>query len=226
MIKFLKIQNPPERPKSFSRAGNKGMSYVELIVVLAIFAVLSSVVLFNYSKFQAKVDIKNLSSDIALQIVQAQKSSLAGLLPPVVQRTNYTDSTWKPSYGVYFNITAVGGDNKSFIYFTDLNNSSNTPGTQNSVYDTATCPGSGECLNKITITKGNYISGLAVVYQNGTTAALNDLTVVFSRNNPSAIIRSSTAFTSTVSYVRIAITSPVSPTGTIKLYPSGRVQVN
>ena len=48
------------------------MTYVELIVVLAIFAILSSVVMFNYGNFQAKVDIKNLGSDIALKIVRTQ----------------------------------------------------------------------------------------------------------------------------------------------------------
>ena len=32
-----------------------GMNYVELIVVLSIFSLLSSVVLFNYGGFQAKV---------------------------------------------------------------------------------------------------------------------------------------------------------------------------
>ncbi|KKQ07855.1 MAG: hypothetical protein US18_C0006G0001, partial [Parcubacteria group bacterium GW2011_GWB1_36_5] len=51
---------------------NRGMTYVELIVVLSIFAVMSSIVLFNYGEFQAKVDIKNLASDIALKIVEAQ----------------------------------------------------------------------------------------------------------------------------------------------------------
>ena len=61
MKKLLKMQK------------NRGMSYVELIVVLSIFAVLSSVILYNYGEFQAKVDIKNLASDIALQIVQSQK---------------------------------------------------------------------------------------------------------------------------------------------------------
>ena len=59
---------------------NRGMTYVELIVVLSIFSIMTSVVLFNYGAFQAKVDIKNLASDIALKIVEAQKSALSGKL--------------------------------------------------------------------------------------------------------------------------------------------------
>ena len=42
------------------------MTYVELVVVLGIFAVMSNVVIFNYGGFQAKVDIKNLSKHITL----------------------------------------------------------------------------------------------------------------------------------------------------------------
>lgn len=188
---------------------NRGMTYVELIVVLSIFSVISSIVIFNYGDFQAKVDIKNLSSDIALKIVEAQKSSLSGLLP--VQTP--TVSPWKPSYGAYFNLTT---DNKSFIYFADLNN--------NTFFDDSDCI--GECLNKINITKGNSISEMKVFYQDNTSTILNDLTITFSRLNSGATIKSSTAFVSAVSYVQITVLSLRSSTAAIKLYPSGRVQIN
>ena len=49
--------------------GNRGMTYVELIVVLGIFAVMLSISMFNYKRFQGKVDIKNLANDIALKLV-------------------------------------------------------------------------------------------------------------------------------------------------------------
>src|SRR5674476_904401 len=123
MKKLIKIKN------------NAGMSYIELIVVLSIFAVISSVVIFNYGDFQAKVDIKNLASDIALQVVQAQKSSMSGLLPTLTP----TVSPWKPSYGVYFNMVTP----KQFVYFVDLNNAYG--------YEP------GETLNTVSITKNNYI---------------------------------------------------------------------
>ena len=113
---------------------SNGMTYVELIVVLSIFAVLSTVVIFNYGDFQAKVDIKNLASDIALKAVEAQKSSLNGVLP----LAGYNPATWKPSYGVYFDMNAP----KQFIYFVDLNNSGD--------YQT------NELLDTISITKNNW----------------------------------------------------------------------
>lgn len=194
-----------------------GMSYVELIVVLSIFSIMSSILLFNYGEFQAKVDIKNLASDIALKIVEAQKSSLAGVFPPLDRQALIpSPSTWKPSYGVYFNKTV---DNKSFIYFTDLN--------QNNILEDTSCALSTECLNKITITKGNTISSLNLFYQNDPTVYnFNDLTITFFRPNSNAIVTSSSPITGTVLYVQINILSPKGSTAKIKLYPSGRVQVN
>ena len=179
------------------------MSYIELIVVLSIFAVISSIMMFNYGNFQAKVDIKNLASDIALKIVEAQKSSLSGLLPTQIP----TVSPWKPSYGVYFDITTP----KQFIYFVDLNNLNG--------YE------AGEVLNTISITKNNSISELRV-FGAGCPATVNNLNIVFRRPDSSAIITSSPALSCTISYVQITIISPKGATALIKLYLSGRVQVN
>ena len=128
MIKFF---------KNYKR--NQGMTYVELIVVLSIFASLSTVVMFNYNEFQERIDIKNLSSDIALKVVEAQKSSISGRLPP---SQPVGGQNWKPSYGVYLDHTP---NNKIFYYFTDLD-----PNVEFDDYD---CSGSGECLEIIEIKK-------------------------------------------------------------------------
>jgi prepilin-type N-terminal cleavage/methylation domain-containing protein len=196
---------------------NKGMSYVELIVVLSIFSVLSSIAIFNYGTFQDKVDIKNLASDVALKIVEAQRSSLSGLFPPLAQPQN--PATWKPSYGIYFDMSE--NNNNSFIYFTDLDYS--TP-PQNGFFDDSDCV--GECLDKIVITKGNSIFGLDVFYKGGATDSLSDLTITFSRPNSGAIISSSGISDPSVSYVQITVVSPSESKALIKVYPSGRVQIN
>ncbi len=207
----------------------RGMTYIELIVVLSIFAVMSSVVIFNYGEFQAKVDIKNLANDIALKIVEAQKSSLFGKFPSLTQQT-LTDSSWKPSYGVYININSSSGDNKGFVYFVDLKNP-----TQNSLYDgtnnSLLCTG-GECVEKITITKGNIISSMDVHYLqdlSGITPPptnIDNATLSFSRPSSTAVIKSTTALLPNIDYIQISITSGKSAQSNIKLYASGRVQIN
>jgi len=195
MKKLIKIQK------------NRGMTYVELIVVLSIFSVMTSIVLFNYGEFQARVDIKNLASDIALKIVEAQKLSLSGKLPLQIP----TVSPWKPSYGVYFDIT---NNPTQFIYFVDLNNLNG--------YEAG-----AETLNVISITRGNYIFAIercASVACDPGVPTTGLLSIVFKRPNSSAIFTGASVTGS--QYVKITIKSPKSATATIKIYPSGRVQVN
>jgi Tfp pilus assembly protein FimT len=190
------------------------MTYVELIVVLGIFSVMLSIALFNYKKFQSKVDLKNLANDIALKIVEAQKSSTSGKLVP-----GATFSP-KPSYGVYLNSATP----TKFLYYADLNNSG---GCDNSgVACTTSSSISGEVLDIVNITKGNTISSLQV-YGSGCASPVTVSTLNFSFKRPAstATITQSSGCT-TVSYVDITITSPQANTAHIKLYPSGRIQIN
>lgn len=184
---------------------SRGMTYVEIIVVLSIFSVLSSVAMFNYGDFQDKVDIKNLASDIALQIVTAQKSALNGLLPQVGVFTE------KPSYGVYFNTVT---NNKEFIYFIDLNNAGGYGG-------------GSEWLDTINITKNNYISRIDM-YFGSTPIKIDNLpiSITFTRPDSSAILYLGLMPFLGFDYVQITIKSPKETTAFIKIYPSGRVQVN
>jgi prepilin-type N-terminal cleavage/methylation domain-containing protein len=204
------------------------MTLIELIVVLAIFGILSLVSIFNYNGFQSKVDVTNLADDIALQVVQAQNSSLSGLLPPNGQTpTTVPVSAWKPSYGAYFSSTIAadssGADNKHFMYFVDLGN--------NNQFDGSTCPSStAECLNKYTVTNNNSISSITVFCLAGaptcTAGAINNVTITFARPNSGAVFYSG-AVLSGVSYVEIAIHNKQGNiSSTIDLYPSGRVQIN
>ena len=188
----------------------KGMTYVELIVVLSIFAMMSAIVMYNYGEFQAKIDIKNLASDIALKVVEAQKASLSGKLPPTAQ-----PSTWKPSYGVYFNSsTSYDADgvpfNKKFIYFYDTS------------YDGYS---SGEILDTIFITKGNFIDKIEICDATCTNQP-NPMSITFKRPDSSAKFTIAGASVTGSQYVRITIKSPKGSEAHIKIYPSGRVQVN
>jgi prepilin-type N-terminal cleavage/methylation domain-containing protein len=51
---------------------HKGFSLVELIIVIAIFLVITMVVVFNQNRFSSDISISNISYQIALQIRQAQ----------------------------------------------------------------------------------------------------------------------------------------------------------
>lgn len=189
---------------------NGGMTYVELIVVLSIFAVLSTVSIYNYGIFESSIDIKNLASDIALQVVQAQNSSLNGLLPPAGY--NYDPVDWKPAYGVYFDISTP----KQFIYFVDLSNSTNG-------YDI------GEDLNTFSIVKGNnYISRIDKCNNDVCAESISSLSITFRRPDSGAIFSDAGgARLDDFDYAQITVASPKEKIiAKIKLYPSGRVQIN
>lgn len=196
-----------------------GMTYVELIVVLSIFAILSTVVLFNYKGFEEKVEIRNLANNIALKMVDAQKSAISGELPL------NPPSPWKPSYGVYFDLNESSNTgNKVFYYFIDLSD------PQNKKFDTPFCPSIGECLDKIEIKNGNKIESIKVFYKDKgitPTSITKDLHITFTRPSLGADIKSNFhTFALPIDRVEIIISSSSSIGSIIKVYPSGRIQVN
>ncbi len=200
LVSDLKMEKSNKKIKK-----NRGMTYVELIVVLSIFSIMTSIVLFDYGKFQENVDIKVLANDIALKIVEAQKSSTSG------KWNSNALSGWKPSYGIHFDLSS----NKNFIYFTDLDN--------NTFYEDPGC--TGECLDQITITRGNIVSNLEVI-GTGCPATVTNLNITFKRPDSSAIITSDPALACDISYARITVSSPKLLNAKIQVYPSGRIQIN
>lgn len=201
-------------PAILRAARNGGMTYVELVVVLGIFSVLSAVILFNYDNFLSKVDTKVLANDIALQLVDGQKSAVGG------QWNSLASSTWKPSYGVYFNLTSgANTGSKVFYSFADLDN--------NKKYDERfTCPGN-ECLERFSITKGDFISAINSVPLTGSsTPVTGPIAVTFTRPDSAASFCPTTgSCLSNVNYLEIVVSSPSGVTATIRAYASGRVDV-
>lgn len=202
------FSNKKESPEFNKRPACRqaGMTYVELIVVLGIFSIMSSVVVFDYGKFQARVNLKNLANDIATRIVEAQKDALAG------QWTDEASDNWTPAYGVFFDLAE---DDGSFFYFADLNN--------DQAYENVTC--SGECLDSVNITQGNFVSAISVTGQ-GSCSSINSLTVVFTRPDSSARMITNQPACTQISYAEITISSPTLVTAQIKIYSSGRIQIN
>lgn len=209
-----------KKDKIYSKAYSKrGMTYVELIVVMGIFSVITSIVLFDYGKFQSKVDIKNLANDLALKFVETQKSSLAG------KQSNGSPVNWKPSYGLYFNLSSPG-NNKSFIYFADLDSDKKYNVTDLNFCVNPAVPTNDECLDKTTITKNNYISEIRIFYTTGVDSTVTNLATTFTRPNSGADFASGGALLSNVFYAQVTVLSPKGSSAVIKLYASGRIQIN
>lgn len=83
-----------------SRQKNKGMTLVELLVVLAIMGIISGMVVINYSGYRSSASIKVTSDDIALSIRQAQTFALG---------VRSISSGVFPGYGVHFDTYDANG---------------------------------------------------------------------------------------------------------------------
>ena len=69
----MKISQTTKQKKNYQA----GFSLVEFVVVLVIFAIMSSVSIFNYGGYRTSVQATNVSQDIALSIRQAQVYGLS-----------------------------------------------------------------------------------------------------------------------------------------------------
>jgi prepilin-type N-terminal cleavage/methylation domain-containing protein len=160
---------------------NRGFSLVELLVVVSIFVIITSVVLFNQNKFSSDISNSNAAYAVALQIRQAQ---VYGTLVNSNQNANFSSS-----YGVHLTRNASGGvDN--IVLFVDSNS--------NYTYD------SGEpIVNTYTPPEGNMITDVCVYpnpdsHVNGkcfSDQSINTADIVFKRPDPDAIIN---AYSTTV----------------------------
>lgn len=171
--------------KNFS--DSRGVTFLEMIIVISIFAILSSVVLLRFSVFSSSVSIENLAQDVALKIQQAQNASINGAYPKLavvadcppggavgggvgganagggcVLATLPPDlGKWVPSYGVYFDI-GTQGHSRDFIYFFDRNNNGVFDDVADGSFDWGFKCGQGtsECLEVVHLSNGEQIASL------------------------------------------------------------------
>lgn len=201
--------------KKKTKNAESGMTFIELIVVLGIFAAISSTVLFNYHNFSENVALQNLAQDVALQVKQAQTEAVSGRIPVFPNNSNQSLNSaliplnWKPSYGIAFDITMPNNNftlgNKGFVYYFNKGNPPlpTDPEINRDFYDFTLAPytgcgpladGESECLQEIKITSGDYIDMLCFGFTaisetcDGTVAPYNQAFISFTRPRGNAII--------------------------------------
>jgi prepilin-type N-terminal cleavage/methylation domain-containing protein len=152
---------------------SKGFTLIEMMVSIAIFSIITSVVIFNHGKFNSSINVTNLSYEVALAIRQAQVYGLA-----VKQDADRVDESVEYAYGVYFD-TSSAASKKVFYIFADEDD--------NQQFDPSgdLCDGTGECQELIEIRGDVEVGSLST----NTVSGSESLTVLFLRPNPVAIIR-------------------------------------
>jgi prepilin-type N-terminal cleavage/methylation domain-containing protein len=210
---------------------DEAFTLVELIVSVAIIAIITAIVMFNQNNMSEQISLTNLVTDISLQIRQAQVYgiSVKEFSPQSIPLPN----AFTNAYGVDFSLNNAVCSTYSpalnpgcgFYIFADLNSNG---------YYNSTCPPGplSECITWSIFPQGNYIKQLCVIQGNGASiCTLKRLAITFLRPSPVAqmVFWDSTGAQNAYSGYQggeIVVTSPHGLTQTIVVWQTGQISVS
>ena len=176
------------KPTTYNLTPNAGFTLIELIVVMGILTVMSSVVLANHAQFGDKLLLRNLSYEIALSVREMQVFGLSA------RKTFATVVvSQKRAHGVHFD----SNNRVSYLQFVD------TSAGISYRYD-----GSAELVESININPKYTIDDLCAKSIGGSySCGLSSLDISFLRPNPDAVIRVNADPTTQYEEAKIVITT-------------------
>lgn len=207
-----------------------GVTLIELLVVVAIFALISSVLLFNFSDFSTNVSVRNLSQEIALS---ARKAQTYATSVRNIQSADVTSNAY-PGYGISFSTVSGAindhiADQKEFVLFADVSNG-------NRAYDRGeSCgtPSEGdECVESFSILTADKIVKICAVFSTGDTcftdAIPGTINVLFHRPSPDAdicIMNNDECEPERASGLKVTVESAKGLQRTISIWNTGQIGV-
>src|SRR3989344_2577283 len=184
-----------------------GFTTIELLVTAAIFALISSIVLVNNSRFNSSLLLGNLAYDIALSVREAQTYGLNVRGAATGGGTIFT-----AGYGVTFR----GAMPSRYEFFADLDG--------DKVNDL------GNELLRYYDLRGNYqlgdICGIGAEEKRYCTSddSIDGLSIVVTRPNPDAVIRSLDGVV-TYASAEVTLMSPQGTTRTVTVGSTGQISI-
>ncbi len=224
------------------RNAQSGFTLVEMLIVIAIVAVMATVLLFNYSDFSTGVGIRNLAEQMGLSIREAQSYATS------VRSINGTAGIYSdtyPAYGISFSVNGTAQQMYSpsttnFALFVDV--SPSNLGTDNDklygndgICGSPTNDGHQECVENFALAGGNTITSLCTdaPTQNSCFTSTNPGTVnvVFHRPNPDAYIcvvnsTGDSCIDQQASYLKVTVQSIKGLQRTVTIWNTGQISVN
>lgn len=174
--------------KIWFKKKQKGMTLIELVIVLSIFSILTGVVLFNYGDFSSSLTMQNLADDIALTIRRAQSYAIG---------VRGSSGEFEKGFGVNFSVRDANISNedfktysssqKSFIFYTE----DTSGGRYYFEFEGEDSCGissdpSYSCLEKLSIKTADYISNIKIKKSDKPENLTEDeqINIFFIRPNP------------------------------------------
>lgn len=161
----------------------KGFSLPELIIVIGIFVIISSVAMFNQGKLSSSVLLTNMGYEVGLAVREAQTYGIG------VRAEDSTGTSFRGQYGVHFSVLDETSKRQVIVFADGVNG--NEP---NFTYDA----GEEKYIYEFENRRGNKIDGICIgtlpvdtpctpsVGNDGATGYFTSADVLFRRPNPSA----------------------------------------
>lgn len=189
---------------------NRGFTLVEMAVVTAIFAILTTIVMIRYGDFTSNMLVTNMAYEIALELRQAQVFGLGsrGYDKPT------GDTEFSRPYGVFINLDDTTKQADKVYFFADLNLSSQPGyGQCNASGGTGICSClNDECISQHTLQRNIRITEVITdtTANVGTCEATNidQLAITFKRPSPEAHIERQITGVDDYTFAQIKVEAP------------------
>lgn len=233
--------------KKHSQTGQAGVTLIEMLVVVAIIAVVSSVMMFNYSDFSSNVSVRNLSQEVALAI---RKSQTYATSVRSVDGTSIQDSSAYSGYGISFSTNDTPIDqyfpgSRRFVLFVDIPAGSGTgsegdyAGTYTQTQEAQTCgtptASYNECVESFSITTADKIVAICASSDANTYSSTDlanctsegSVDISFKRPSPDAKIVYTTSNGASIqaAYAQIILQSAKNLRRAVTVWNTGQISV-
>lgn len=181
---------------------SRAFTLVELLVSVAIFTMMTALLVVKYGNFNQSVLLTNLAYDVALTIRTAQTYGLS------VKNIDTGTVSFNNGYGVHFD---TGPTNKrKIVFFADRNS--------NGLYN-----GGTEHISTYELKRGAIISGLCAGAVGCSSSGTPIMDIIFKRPNPNAKIYLDKVGPS--AYAEITVTGSDGGTRVVTVRENGQITV-
>jgi prepilin-type N-terminal cleavage/methylation domain-containing protein len=215
--------------------GSRGLTLIEMLVVIAIVMIIAAILLFKYADFSTNVSIRGLAQQMALSIRKGQTYATSAR---PAETGNFNTGIY-PAYGLAFNLqdekssgaaAKLLPSDKRFVLFADIPTSAHPQGDKIYQNSNTLCgkPAAGnECVESFTITSGDSIQEICsdAISGNGCETS-GSATIIFRRPIPDAYICiNSSTCSKSAAYVDIVVESAKGLKKTISVWNTGQISV-
>jgi prepilin-type N-terminal cleavage/methylation domain-containing protein len=203
---------------------NRGFTIVELIISLAIFSMMTALLVAKYGTFNQGTLLTNLAYEVALVVRNAQYYGLNVKSAPVGGAS--FSNEFRIPYGAHFSVSSApdvnnynNPQNKQVVFYYDLSSS----GNDQYIYDDIS-----EKLAFNNIKRGSYINGICVgtgAEANPCATPVDTVDIVFQRPDPNARIYANGNNNNKHNYTEITIHSSTGETRRVVVRGTGEIEV-